>query len=65
MGGRKRCSRVTGGTNETGVKMAVEVGMVPPDFTLKDRAGVEYQLSAYKGKQPVVVAFYVLAFTGG
>ena len=48
-----------------GDRMIVDVGVVPPDFTLKDRAGVEYQLSAYKGKQPVVVAFYVLAFTGG
>jgi peroxiredoxin len=30
-----------------------------------DNRGVRYKLSDFKGKKNVVLAFYVLAFTGG
>ena len=44
--------------------MAVEVGQQVPDFTLMDGDRREHRLSEYRG-QTVVVAWYVLAFTGG
>lgn len=43
----------------------LKVGMPAPDFTLNDTAGKPVKLSDYKGKKNVVLAFYVLAFTGG
>jgi peroxiredoxin len=45
--------------------MAVEVGDPAPDFSLRDARGEEFRLSSYAGRRPVVLAFYVLAFTGG
>jgi len=44
--------------------MAVEVGQQAPDFALMAGDRQEHRLSDYRG-QPVVVAWYVLAFTGG
>ena len=41
------------------------VGDVAPDFTLTDTGGNPVKLSDYRGKKNVVLAFYVLAFTGG
>ncbi len=43
----------------------LKVGQMAPDFTLMDTAGKEVKLSDFKGKKNVVLAFYVLAFTGG
>ena len=43
----------------------LKVGDVAPDFTLTDTAGKPVKLSDYRGKKSVVLAFYVLAFTGG
>jgi len=43
----------------------LKVGMAAPDFTLSDTEGKQVKLSDYKGKKSVVLAFYVLAFTGG
>jgi len=43
----------------------LKVGMAAPDFTLNDTAGKPVKLSDFKGKKNVVLAFYVLAFTGG
>lgn len=43
----------------------LKVGDTAPDFKLKDQSGKTIQLSKYRGKKSVVVAFYVLAFTGG
>ena len=46
--------------------MTVEVGQVPPDLDLmygRDRERIT--LSQFRGKQPVVLAFFPLAFTGG
>jgi peroxiredoxin Q/BCP len=46
-------------------KTHLKVGDAAPDFTLTDTAGKPVKLSEYKGKKNVVLAFYVLAFTGG
>jgi cytochrome oxidase Cu insertion factor (SCO1/SenC/PrrC family) len=43
----------------------LKVGDVAPDFTLSDTEGNKVKLSDYRGKKNVVLAFYVLAFTGG
>ena len=43
----------------------LKVGMQAPDFTLNDTAGKPVKLSDFRGKKNVVLAFYVLAFTGG
>jgi cytochrome oxidase Cu insertion factor (SCO1/SenC/PrrC family) len=43
----------------------LKVGDAAPDFTLNDTAGKPVKLSDFKGKKTVVLAFYVLAFTGG
>ncbi len=43
----------------------LKVGMAAPDFELTDTAGKKVKLSDLKGKKSVVLAFYVLAFTGG
>ncbi len=44
--------------------MAIQVGEAAPDFTLRDGNRNEVTLSSLRGKN-VVLAFYVLAFTGG
>lgn len=43
----------------------LEVGDDAPDFSLEGSDGKTYQLSDFKGKQAVVVAWYPKAFTGG
>jgi peroxiredoxin len=45
--------------------MTLKVGDVAPDFTLPDTAGNKVKLSDFRGKNNVVLAFFVLAFTGG
>ncbi|MER3421194.1 MAG: hypothetical protein C4290_12040 [Chloroflexota bacterium] len=46
-------------------EMTVSVGERAPDFTLRDATGRgEVKLSDFAGRA-VVLAFYVLAFTGG
>lgn len=44
---------------------ALEVGDKAPDFTLQASDGSTYSLSDFAGKQPVVLAFFPAAFTGG
>lgn len=52
-------------------KTNLKVGDRAPDFTLPsttvgaDGKTVRFKLSDFKGKKNVVLAFYVLAFTGG
>jgi len=46
-------------------KTQLKVGDAAPEFTLRDTEGKEVKLSDFKGKKNVVLAFYVLAFTGG
>ncbi len=43
----------------------LKVGDKAPDFTLPDQAGKKVKLSDFLGQKNVVLAFYVLAFTGG
>ena len=47
------------------VKTHLKVGDKAPDFTLRATDGQTYKLSDFKGKKNVVLAIYVLAFTGG
>jgi len=50
---------------------SLKVAQAAPDFTLPSTAvgadgkGLRFKLSDFKGKKNVVLAFYVLAFTGG
>ena len=46
-------------------KTHLKVGDMAPDFTLIDQDRKPVKLSDFRGKQNVVLAFYVLAFTGG
>ena len=46
-------------------KTNLKVGDPAPDFTLRTTDGKTYKLSDFKGKKNVVLAIYVLAFTGG
>lgn len=43
----------------------LKVGDKAPNFTLPDQDGKPFTLSQFQGKENVVLAFYVLAFTGG
>jgi cytochrome oxidase Cu insertion factor (SCO1/SenC/PrrC family) len=44
---------------------SLKVGQPAPDFELRDTGGKLVKLSDFKGKKNVILAFYVLAFTGG
>jgi cytochrome oxidase Cu insertion factor (SCO1/SenC/PrrC family) len=46
-------------------KTSLKVGDVAPDFTLLANDWKPVKLSDFRGKKTVVLAFYVLAFTGG
>jgi cytochrome oxidase Cu insertion factor (SCO1/SenC/PrrC family) len=43
----------------------LKAGDTAPDFTLPSTAGGTVTLSSFRGQKNVVLAFYVLAFTGG
>lgn len=43
----------------------LNVGDKAPDFTLLDQNRKQVKLSEFLGKKNVVLAFYILAFTGG
>ncbi len=43
----------------------LKVGDVAPDFALPSSKGGIVKLIDYRGKKNVILAFYVLAFTGG
>ena len=43
----------------------LKVGDKAPEFALPDQNGKQISLSQFQGKENVVLAFYVLAFTGG
>lgn len=49
----------------TQTQIGVEVGQLAPDFTLPYTRTESVTLSDYRGKKKVVLAFYVLDFTGG
>jgi len=44
---------------------SLKVGQPAPDFSLRATDGKTYKLSDFKGQKNVVLAIYVLAFTGG
>ncbi len=46
-------------------KTHLKVGQPAPEFSLRATDGKTYKLSDFKGKKNVVLAIYVLAFTGG
>jgi cytochrome oxidase Cu insertion factor (SCO1/SenC/PrrC family) len=50
---------------EAVAKTNLKVGDVAPDFTLLSDDWKKVSLSDYRGKKTVILAFYVLAFTGG
>jgi cytochrome oxidase Cu insertion factor (SCO1/SenC/PrrC family) len=43
----------------------LKAGDIAPDFALPDQNGSMVRLSDFRGKEKVVLAFFVLAFTGG
>ena len=49
----------------TAQSVALKVGDTAPDFELIDQEGELFKLSDLRGQSNVVIAFYVLAFTGG
>ncbi len=49
----------------TAPETQLKVGDSAPDFALTDTNGQVVKLSDFRGKKNVVLAFYVLAFTGG
>jgi cytochrome oxidase Cu insertion factor (SCO1/SenC/PrrC family) len=61
-----------GGANASGApaqpaapQTHLKVGDRAPDFELTDTEGQPVRLADFRGKRNVVLAFYVLAFTGG
>ncbi len=50
---------------EAVAKTNLKVGDVAPDFSLLSDKWEQVKLSGYRGKKNVILAFYVLAFTGG
>ena len=58
-------SVVAMGQQQPPVKTNLKVGDKAPEFTLRATDGKTYKLSDFKGKKNVVLAIYVLAFTGG
>ena len=52
-------------TTPAPTSIALKVGDSAPDFTLSDTGGKRVTLSEFRGKNNVVLAFYVFAFTGG
>lgn len=53
------------GTAATTPAATLKVGDTAPDFVLTDTAGQKVKLSDFRGKNNVVLAFYIFAFTGG
>ena len=51
--------------NEVEKPKELEVGMIAPNFTLKDETDTERNLNEFLGKKNVVLAFYPKDFTGG
>ena len=56
---------LTLGSVVAGQAAPLKIGDKAPDFSLPDQTGKQVKLSDFLGKKNVVLAFYVLAFTGG
>jgi hypothetical protein len=52
-------------TKDDIAKLSLKVGDAAPDFTMLSDQWKTVKLSDYRGKQNVLLAVYVLAFTGG
>jgi peroxiredoxin len=50
---------------QPGSPVPLKVGDVAPNFTLTGTMGGKVTLADFKGKNPVVLAFFPAAFTGG
>ena len=50
---------------QPGETAPLKVGDEAPNFTLSSTAGAKVTLSDLRGKNPVVLAFFPAAFTGG
>jgi peroxiredoxin len=50
---------------QPGEPTSLKVGDLAPNFTLGSTTGGKVTLSDFKGKNPVVLAFFPAAFTGG
>ena len=46
-------------------QVELQIGQPAPDFRLPSGSREEFTLSQFKGQKSVVLAFYVLDFTGG
>ncbi len=56
---------MAGGVLQQQAAESLEIGAEAPDFELTDHNGETVRLSQFRGSKNVIVAFYVLAFTGG
>ena len=54
-----------GAGQQPGEPTPLKVGDEAPNFTLGSTAGGKATLADFKGKNPVVLAFFPAAFTGG
>ncbi len=63
--GQKSQGAQAAATPPAAPKTHLKVGDPAPDFTLTNTKGEKVKLSDFRGKKNVVLAFYVLAFTGG
>ena len=59
------CGFLLGSAAAAGAEGELKVGAMAPDFELTGSDGEKYRLSQFKGKKPVVIAWYPKAFTGG
>jgi hypothetical protein len=50
---------------ESAPELKFKVGDMAPDFTLLDQKRQKVQLSSFRGKKNVALAFYIFAFSGG
>jgi peroxiredoxin len=57
------CAVVPG--QQSGDPTPLKVGDQAPDFSLTSTGGAKVKLSDFKAKNPVVLAFFPAAFTGG
>jgi len=57
------CAVVLG--QQPGEPTPLKVGDQAPDFTLSSTVGAKVKLSDFRAKNPVVLAFFPAAFTGG
>jgi hypothetical protein len=65
LGGQMVAPLTAAAQEEAVAKTNLRVGDTAPDFSLLSDKWEQVKLSDYRGKKNVILAFYVLAFTGG